>query len=270
MSEERPNEFSGWKGRLDQAAPGPEYFPADKEAAWDKLYDRLHGARGRKGAFAGRKPVLFWIAAACLLVALTTVLFWSGKKNAVPANLSPAFSPVRSGAVAGKEASSDNMLTDRRHFRTASRQVDAPARRGSAGQQNHLVGRKPAARPFQIKVLTIPAGDLSPITREVTREDPSPPPVNAQSSRINKADKETVTVPSILNTVKKEWRVVHINELGNPASASQSMTNNREYRAMHIHFGNGENLPDPTPEVPTIGSSPDNSLLKIRLSPANH
>lgn len=138
------------------------------------------------------------------------------------------------------------------------------------------VGWKPDTRSLQPMVQTVPSGDLSTAaSREITHEFisdlPHPPPVYAQITPNDKPGKETATVPTTLNTGKKEWRVVHINELDHPAAAGQSMTNNREYRALHIHWSNEENQPDPSPvSFSSTSSSPDNTILQIRLSPANH
>src|SRR5581483_2005969 len=63
MDNERPNERTSWSRRLEQPGALPGTGLTDKEAAWDKLYDRLRGEAPRR-----RRMVWLWAAAVCLLL----------------------------------------------------------------------------------------------------------------------------------------------------------------------------------------------------------
>ena len=66
MSNETPSERSDWRERLDQ--PGEAW--TGREAAWDKLYDRLH----QKENISRRKRYpIYWVAAALLVISLGIV-----------------------------------------------------------------------------------------------------------------------------------------------------------------------------------------------------
>lgn len=275
MSDARLDEFSDWKTRLEQPGLVPEYNLVDKDATWDKLYDRLHGTRRRKVFPLRRRRSLYWIAAACVLLVLTMNHFpgrkeFRGRKeNAALAPLPPSFSPARPGVAAGQEAGLKKIT----NFQDSSQESFAQAKIGSNGRGNssservnHYTRRKQDIRPIQpTDQMARQGGDLFQGDHfQVSQE--TPPPAFALIAQRDKPGKETATIPSALNTGKKEWRIVHINELGHPAAAGQSMTSNRDYRAFRIHFGSPENLSAPSPAT----FSSDNTLIKIRLSPTNH
>ena len=62
MDNERPGEYSSWSSRLEGPGALPEMGMTDKEAAWDKLYDRLKEEKPRR-----RSIIWLWAAAACIL-----------------------------------------------------------------------------------------------------------------------------------------------------------------------------------------------------------
>jgi hypothetical protein len=267
MSDVRHNEFSGWKARLEQTDLVPEYDVADKDATWDKLYDRLHRVPRRRVFHLRRRRSLYWIAAAFVLLVLTMnhsrgrKEFRERKENAALAPLPPYFSPARPGVVAGQEAGLKKIT----NFQALPLHSSVPAKTALFRQENHSAGLKPDMRTKQAVVLTADSsvlfqGDHFRLNQETS------PPAYAMIVQRDKPGKETATIPSTLNTGKKEWRIVHINELGNPAAEGQSMTSNRDYRTFRIHFGSPENLSAPSPAT----FSSDITILKIRLSPTNH
>ena len=66
--------ISSWKSKLEEieSLPG-EIF--NSEAAWVKLHERIGKKRGNK------RPVWYWPAAACLLLALIIPWFFLANKN---------------------------------------------------------------------------------------------------------------------------------------------------------------------------------------------
>lgn len=65
MSNERPDEFLSWRGRLSRPDALPEQGLDDRELSWEKLAERLREKPRRRTGY--------WIAAACLLLALAPV-----------------------------------------------------------------------------------------------------------------------------------------------------------------------------------------------------
>ena len=117
MSNETPSERSDWRERLDQ--PGEAW--TGREAAWDKLYDRLH----QKENISRRKRYpIYWVAAAAALLVIslgivhekqrgvegTSPSGWATDAPAVARNGRPAGNeqPVGNGQPTGNEQSVGN------------------------------------------------------------------------------------------------------------------------------------------------------------------
>lgn len=66
MSKEKPDEFLSWRGRLNRPEALPEQGLEDRELSWEKLAERLREK-------PRRRRTAYWIAAACLLLALAPV-----------------------------------------------------------------------------------------------------------------------------------------------------------------------------------------------------
>ena len=64
MPDEKADSAFCWRDKLDQLSGLPGEAPVNQAAAWQKLHDRLQQKT------PGKKTVLYWIAAACLLCAL--------------------------------------------------------------------------------------------------------------------------------------------------------------------------------------------------------
>ena len=63
MSNEKTDEFLSWRGRLDQPDALPEQGLDNHEASWQRLAERLREK-------PRRRVTGYWVAAACLLLAL--------------------------------------------------------------------------------------------------------------------------------------------------------------------------------------------------------
>jgi hypothetical protein len=89
MDNAKPNERSlpaagaGWSSRLEEPGALPGVGLTDKEAAWDKLYDRLRETPRR------RTLPWLWAAAACLLLALIPAAFFLREKRTIPHSPEP-------------------------------------------------------------------------------------------------------------------------------------------------------------------------------------
>ena len=78
-----PAEGAGWSSRLEEPGALPGVGLTDKEAAWDKLYDRLRETPRR------RTLPWLWAAAACLLLALIPAAFFLREKRAGTSSREP-------------------------------------------------------------------------------------------------------------------------------------------------------------------------------------
>ena len=79
MDNERPNERTSWSSRLEEPGALPGTGLTDKEAAWDKLYDRMKESETPRS----RRMVWLWAAAACLLlIVIPAALLLKDRRNA--------------------------------------------------------------------------------------------------------------------------------------------------------------------------------------------
>ena len=215
MDNERPSEYRSWRHRLEEPGALPEVGLTDKEATWDKLYERL-GETPRR-----RTLPWMWTAAACLLLALIPAAFFLREKRVSPSSnpqkvaVQPKTNPLRTPAP-GPEPSVVIRNT----------MQDPSTRRISPLHPTHR------ERPAQAKTST---GALAPIALQYPARTPLPehllPPGPGLSGPIIIAS--TQTAP------KKELRIVHINELEPqqpapaPARAGQRLKPGRLYIGLH-------------------------------------
>jgi len=96
MDNERPNERTLWSRRLEQPGALPRTGLTDKEAAWDKLYDRLKESDPPRR----KRMIWLWAAAACLLLMVVpaALLLKDGQK---PSRQDPQ--PIPVAISSGKE-----------------------------------------------------------------------------------------------------------------------------------------------------------------------
>ena len=118
MSNETPSERSDWRERLDQ--PGEAW--TGREAAWDKLYDRLHQ---KENISRRKRHPIYWVAAAAALLVISLGIVHEKQRGvegtspagratdapAVARNGRPAGNeqPVGNGQPAGNEQSVGNV-----------------------------------------------------------------------------------------------------------------------------------------------------------------
>ncbi len=75
MSNENHNSTHNWKNKLEELESLPGETMPGKNTLWEKIHARLEGKRPE------RKPVWYWIAAACVLFLFMIPNFISNKKN---------------------------------------------------------------------------------------------------------------------------------------------------------------------------------------------
>jgi len=229
MLHERPVEPDGWKDKLDRLDNLPGEPWADKNAAWDKLYHRLHEKPKRKAS-------AWWLAAAVflLLVLMASLLVIHKedktlvKNNSLPVHtVSPAPAPVQ---------------VEKAY--PAVPAVIAGGRRPST-QRANAKNKKPL--PLNGR----PADTLmaAPVTTMA-------PTVNADTQLLANA----MVLPS-----PKKLRVVHINELEAPAGNDVQTARQPNNRSFHFLLTQTEDAKTVSYETTNAGFNP----FKVKIRAQN-
>jgi len=177
MLNERPDEFLSWRGRLAAPDALPDQGLDDKEVSWERLAERLREKP--------RRRIGYWIAAACLLLALIPATHFFRDRPARLAGHHPVPHPSALPLSSPRQTVPDQ---------TASR-------------------RRPAATHF-----TAPASGsrLTPALLPVRLADPIPTTTDVSVAAPPAAMSPVAAPPS----PKKQWRIVYLNEIdkgGGPA-----------------------------------------------------
>jgi len=236
MDNERPNERTLWSSRLEEPGALPGTGLTDKEAAWDKLYDRLKNVRktgarrnvarfpersddgpseneleARFGAEAPRRKRMIWLwaAAACLLLIIVpaALLLKDRTRGHEP-------QPIPVAISSGKErpASQDKLSPPTPVI------ANPPQSVGGIARAKELADARP--RPAAEKAVPthpIPGQPARPI---LTRPDLNKLLAHgADTLTLVFASRPDLSKPLTVAAAappKKAQRVVHINELDPP------------------------------------------------------
>jgi len=203
-----PAEGTAWSRRLEEPGALPGVGLADKEAAWDKLYDRLRETPPR------RTLPWLWTAAACLLLALIPAAFFLREKRPISRSREP------------KVAIQPKALLKPTQARTYPAPAPNPSTQAPgaliqnnaatphpARKERHTQAKAPALAPIMAKA---PVQQIQP-ARNTLPGLILPPRPNLSKPQI------AAIQPA---TPKKQLRVVHINEL-EPAQPAPSTAGER-------------------------------------------
>jgi hypothetical protein len=228
------NTQNNWKQLLENADSLPAEVLKDKNAAWEKLYTRLHNKPGRK------LRTWYW-AAACLLAASITTLVFIDNKNHQP---SITVSSPRNQAPAIKKQS----------LHAEQKKIEAPLPSSSEKSRDLIITQKnkaankmaPASNhDLIIDSTSVKAATATPSEAELHSDSPT---------------KETIaTIPS-----RKKLRVVHINDLGQPAEESIADNKFAERHILPLRINNHEHYNS----IP--GSSTNNGLILFKSRNASN
>jgi len=211
MDNGRPGEYRSWRHRLEEPGALPGVGLTDKEATWDKLYDRLRETPRR------RTLPWLWTAAACLLLALAPAAFFLREKK-VTIYPNPPKVAVQPKTNPRQTAAPEPSIVIRNTMQVPLPRPVAPL---------HAVRRE---RPAPVKT---PAIALTPVVLQSPARQTLPelllPP---------RPDLSKPVIASTQTTPKKELRVVHINELEplQPAPAAASAGQRLKPGRLHIGF----------------------------------
>ena len=235
MSNEKRRADCSWQTRLDQLEEVPGSDGTWKEAAWDKLYDRLHV---REEKPRKKRVVWYWVAAAACMAPL--FFLWQGRlRPDGPGHTMTAGTGSIHGPVAAAADSAEVKATALPSTAaTGSSGVDW----SSGGREGQAAGGSAAA---VVQAAPLPGGRswTSPTSPTTLRSSASPTsseslksPVSPTSLRsgvmkaadtmeavvVNGPEIHPATTPAPLPllasaaVVKPKLRVVYLNELGAP------------------------------------------------------
>jgi hypothetical protein len=256
MSKERRPEGPGWKDRLLEPDALPEWKIADKEAAWDRLYQRLGNPR--------RRIVAPWyrVAAAAIFLFMMGLTLFLWERSAGPkmsphpgASVIPPSSPA---AHRGSPA-----LPDRRIAGSNNRPVPAQQDRSWAAglalpKHNRSSVDGPLLRSAMPRIAPSDPGNGIRVAPALLPTDPSSPG-------------RTMGITLQNPVAKKEMRVLSINELDHPPGPGSSMAGSTESKRLGFRWGSHgiSDHPISAEEEAGSGRSSTNTLIKINLSPQN-
>lgn len=216
MSNENPNNTSGWRNKLNELEhlPGSAF---NTDAAWDKLHGRLQGNKKNK------KTAWYWIAAACLLVGLMITILnyqksipWSTNKETTMDQSKKTNKPV---LKVEKNDKNKNEIKDEKV-------------RNAEPVKNHIafISNKPIQKNRHIFYTERVTKVHDDIVLNYPQQDPIVKPL-----QIIKNNSTAAMTPP-----KKKLNVVHINELGDPVITSSDVTRIEDMHSFKFKFGNGE------------------------------
>ena len=261
MSDEKHNNKTYPEYNLDDLNGIPDEIQLDKTLAWENLYSRLHTNNRRK--------IKSWyrIAAASVLFAL----FLFGvtglhKKKGLENNkqvmlrkkgghkLSPRISEKEAPLLAGSGKQNSS-----RSFSQSKQSADITG--------NHQTKIQPVTKKNK-NIQSIPQGHPSPELRNAVLANPNnnqalePPEIQPKPDNVLDKLSTANAKPVVL---KKRLRVVHLNELDEPAEATDNLVKNSGRHIFHLKwnepFASSNNISGTTYS--------HNEMVKISLSSPN-
>lgn len=240
MSNERPDEFAAWRRCLRQPDALPEQGLPDKDAAWDRLFDRLSETPRRR--FQGSR-----IVAACILILLIPAarLF---QRHPTPGGMHPA-TPQRVAPIASAPAGRPP------HAVPITRPKPAlPLQRRQPGRSLPAATARTATSTHTPEGLVSPAPAFPvPSAMILARPAIGPPPVTGYLQQPQRP------------AIKKEWKVVDLNEIDPGRQRTHGMAANRQPANICIGVGIGKAGSAATTTPPPE----EDTRLKINLATQN-
>jgi hypothetical protein len=228
-----------WKSRLEEVSSLPDLLLADKNASWEKLHGRLHAKPRRV------KALWYWVAAACLLGAITIPFLTVHKKQEVLVKSEPAKTVLRKPAMVAptvKEMAPVAVIIAPVEKKQKTTPASLP---GSVkNKENKIKGDR----------LIATTGLDEPI---ITQQDPIvlPQPLV-----------EAIAVSNpIVAAAPKKLKVVHINELGTPVILPYNLAHVDDYGPVQIKLINQEIYNNSS----TLSNNTRFNIFKTRNSPSN-
>ncbi|HZE83138.1 MAG TPA: hypothetical protein VE035_02470 [Puia sp.] len=289
MSNERPDDASHWINKLEDPDPPAAEPWTGKNAAWEKLYSRLHEKPRR------RIPSWYWAAAACLLLVLYIPvkqairgdggMKMGGQVADAEDGVKPNGSKARGAAKPRGYAKEE-----RKEREGAQSMMTDGARKERTGNDQELATVRIGTNKRRVIVRRMGDEGEKPATKEEAKlAVPEPISGSATTQETRYAPDDLVLGMVIIPPAKKKLRVVHINELDPTGDTSEPGKSNtgvswaaipyiqRPVRNVPIfmgntgkhffHFGRPKAQVEPSATAATDNIPPE--LIKIKLSPQN-
>jgi hypothetical protein len=228
-----------WKSRLEEVSSLPDHLLADKNASWEKLHGRLHAKPRRI------KPWWYWVAAACLLGAITIPFLTVHKKQEALVKNEPTKTVLKKAGVTASDVKEIAPIAV----------IVAPVEKKQKAT--------PASLPGSVKNKEYKIKDDRLIAATGLDE-----PIITQQNPIV-LSQPVVEVIAVLNPIiaaaPKKLKVVHINELGTPVILPYNLAHIDDYGPVQIKLINQEIYNNSS----TISNNTSFNIFKTRNSPSN-
>ena len=285
MSNERPDEFLSWRGRLGQPGALPEQGLDNPEATWERLNARLGGIRPEESArsvgivpdrkaTAGkrrRRSYRYGIAAAFLLLALIPAArLYRGRpsthKQASPpvdkqaSGMQASGMQVSGAGVSGVGASGGQMSGMARQPANVDREAIAGTILSGARPDKHLPMEGSISRVNRLSRLTASGRrgrKTGPVTLSAIADS------QGRVEGVPLAD-SGVRLAVFTPPMKKALRVVSIHEIDNPTATAPAITVHWPSIPLRVHL-----VPRGSDFSPVTADQTPPVLLKIKLNPQN-
>lgn len=229
MSKENLNNIPNWKAKLDALDDLPGDNTYVKNDAWEKLHARLgNNKRSTNKAW-------YWIAAACIFFTLLIPLFYSNSNNHQATNVS-----LDKPQPSIKAPSGDKSNT-------------SPVTNLSVVNNE----RKPPVTIFKTREKIIHEKEKLRLSYAVSSKILIP-----QTNSDLMTPLDTLSSLTIVKPENKKLKVVHINELGDPAETLPEVVKNSDRHIFQFKIGSQETYINPT----TASNTNSFTILKIKTS----
>jgi hypothetical protein len=228
-----------WKSRLEEVSSLPDLILADKNASWEKLHGRLHTKPRRI------KPWWYWVAAACLLGAITIPFLTAHKKQEALVKNEPTKTVLKKTGVAASDVKEIVPVAV----------IAGPVEKKQIATPASLPGSVENKEDKIKDDRLIAATGLDEPT--ITQQDPIvlPQPVL-----------EAIAVSNpIIAPAPRKLKVIHINELGTPVVLPYNLAHVDDYSPVQIKLINQEIYNNSS----TISNNTSFNIFKTRNSPSN-
>ena len=240
MDNERPNERILWSHRLEEPGALPGVGLTDKEATWDKLYEKLRETPRHRTL-----PWWLWAAAACILLTLVPAAILL-KDRSLPGPNQPQISPVPKSAPS--EVAQSTL--------SVSPPAGIPPRiTPHSARRENRERRTPVKQTIQT---------LAPVVSKA----PSPSPQTLPGSVLPPLPDPVGPVAAIQPAKpKKELRVIHINELEPPQPAPATAGPRLKPGRLYIGFNAGQDIFRPATTYETYHT--DHPIISFKHTTPN-
>lgn len=233
MSNENHN---NWRSKLEELSSLPGENQPDKNASWEKLHAHMGGKR------PNRKALWYWVAAACLLLALMIPAMIFNKKAHQVDNVTIKQKPSEIKTTVATRFDKIDSIKNSRIVLPVENEILVAAKSNKTGSE--IIPRN--------KI------DKLRLTDTVSAQNLVAEASNNSLQPIDNSSYLAAIIP-----LNKKLKVVHINELGDPVELPTDIAREVDKRSfLSLKLANGEVYNNPS----VAFSKSDFTILKMKLS----